>query len=268
MDKKLLGFIGIGNMGGALARAAAAGIDPGQIVLANRTQERAEVLARELGCLAASLEDTARCARFLFLGVKPNAMGDLMRQIVPILRARHDRFVLVSMAAGVPIARIRQLANGDYPVVRICPNTPVAIGRGLVTWCAEGAWAEEMDELKDAMAGAGLWDECREELMDAASVVGGCVPAFTFLFLEALADGGVCCGLSREQALTYAAAAVEGAAALALRGEEHPGALKDAVCSPGGSTIMGVNELENRAFRAAAMNAVTAAWKRTAELGR
>ena len=122
--------------------------------------------------------------------------------------------------------------------------------------------------LAKAMAGAGLWTECPEKQMDAASVVGGCTPAFVYMFIEALADGAVACGMPRAQALEYAAAAVEGAAALCREDGRHPGALKDAVCSPGGSTIRGVLALEQGAFHAAVSQAVIAAVERTKEMGK
>lgn len=267
MDKFLLGFIGTGHMGGALARAAVRSTPPEQVALANRSPEKAAALAAELGCRAVTPEEAARDSKYILLGVKPQMMGDLMRQIVPSLRTRRDRFILVTMAAGLSIERIQQLSNGEYPVMRICPNTPVSVGKGLVAWCAEGAAREETDEFISAMSGAGRWDECSESLMDAASVLGGCTPAFAYMFIEALSDGAVRCGLPRDKALLYAAQAVEGAAALAQNGE-HPGALKDAVCSPGGSTIAGVNALEDRAFRGAVMDAVSAAFRRTTEMGR
>jgi len=195
-------------------------------------------------------------------------MGDLMKQIVPVLRQRNDRFILVSMAAGLTMERIQTLANGDYPVLRICPNTPVGIGKGMTMWGSLDVTEAEEQEFLAAMAGAGDWDRCPEELMDAAMVTGGCTPAFTYMFIEAIADGAVRCGLPRQKAMLYAARAVEGAAALAARMEQHPGALKDAVCSPGGSTIVGVNTLEEHAFRAGVMDAVYAACQRNKELGK
>ncbi len=268
MDGATFGFIGTGNMGGALARAAAKTVDGARLVLVNRSPEKAAALARELGCRTADAEEAARTCRYLFLGVKPQGLRDLAAQLVPTLSKRRERFILVSMAAGVSIERIQALFNGEYPVVRICPNTPVAVGKGLITWCSQGVSSEEMAELTTAMAAAGFWDQVSEKLMDVCSVIGGCTPAFTYLYLEALADGAVRCGLPRDKALAYAARAVEGAAALLAESGRHPGELKDAVCSPGGSTIEGVNVLEERAFRAAAMDAVRAAVDKTAALGK
>lgn len=268
MEKKFMGFIGTGNMGGALARAAVINVAPEEILLSNRHPEKADALGRELGCTVAPVETVAGSCKYIFLGVKPQMMKDLMKQIVPVLRQRRDRFILVSMAAGLSMERIQTLANGDYPVLRICPNTPVGIGKGMTMWCSHDVTKAEEEEFLAAMAGAGEWDYCPENLVDAAMVVGGCTPAFTYMFIEALADGAVRCGLPRQKAMLYAARAVEGAAALAGQMKEHPGTLKDAVCSPGGSTIVGVNTLENHSFRAGVMNAVYSACQRTKEMGK
>lgn len=263
----LLGFIGTGSMGGALARAACVRTAPGDILLANRTPEKARALADALGCAAGTPEEAAG-AKYVFLGVKPKDMAACLAGLAPVLSARRDRFVLVSMAAGLDTAAIQSMAGAAYPVIRLCPNTPAAIGRGLIAWCARDAAPEETAELAAAMAGAGLWDECPEALMDAASVLGGCTPAFVYMFIEALSDGAVRCGMPRAQALRYAAAAVEGAAALCAGSGQHPGALKDAVCSPGGSTIEGVLTLEQAGFRSAASEAIIAAWEKTTRMGK
>ena len=268
MNNKVFSFIGCGNMGGAMARAAAQHMDPSHILLSNRSACKAEELAGELGAKSCTVAEAAEKGHFIFLGVKPQNMRELAEHIVPILRKRNDRFVLVSMAAGVSIERLRTLFNADYPVVRICPNTPVSIGRGLVAWCSQSVTPAEMDTLCSVMAGAGDWDEVGEHLMDVCTVVGGSTPAFAYMFIEALADGAVRCGMPRKKALFYAAKAVEGAAAMVNESGRHPGELKDAVCSPNGSTIVGVNALEEHAFRAAAMDAVCAAVERTTSMGK
>ncbi|HIV48205.1 MAG TPA: pyrroline-5-carboxylate reductase, partial [Candidatus Acutalibacter stercorigallinarum] len=251
------GFIGTGNMGGALARAARKVLSGNQILLSNRTAAKAEALAAELQCRAVDNETAAKEADYLFLGVKPQMMAEMLSSIAPALSSRRDRFVLVTMAAGLTIARIRELAGGDYPVIRIMPNTPAAVGEGMVLYAPGADVTEaEVQTFLDAMAGAGRFSPLPEHLMDAGSAVAGCGPAFVDLFIEALADGGVACGLPRAQALEFAAQMVAGSARLVLESGQHPGALKDAVCSPGGSTIAGVAELENRGFRAAAIQAV------------
>jgi pyrroline-5-carboxylate reductase len=173
------------------------------------------------------------------------------------------------MAAGLTVADIQRMAGKAYPVIRIMPNTPVAVGEGVVLLTVSENVSEEMKKLFcDALSGAGLLDEIPEKLMDAGSAVAGCGPAFACLFAEALADGGVACGLPRDKALTYAAQMLLGTAKLILESGEHPGKLKDAVCSPGGSTIAGVRALEQGNFRGSTMDAVDAAFYRTKELGK
>jgi len=262
-----IGFIGTGNMGSAIARAAARSGLAETILLSNRTPARAEALAAELpGAAVSTNEEVARTARLIFLGVKPQMMQLVLDPLAPILREREDRFVLATMAAGLSCDRIREMAGMDCPVIRMMPNTPAAIGAGVVQYCGKGATVEDLDDFAALLAPAGLVDQVPEGLIDAASAVSGCGPAFAYLFLEALADGGVACGLPRDKALAYAAQMVEGSARMVLEGGKHPGALKDAVCSPGGTTIQGVRVLEERGFRAAAMDAVIAAYEKTLKL--
>lgn len=261
------GFIGAGNMGGALARAACRRLPGGQVLLANRTAEKAQALARELGCRTADNAAVAENADFIFLGVKPQMMADLLADIGPVLAGRQTRFILVTMAAGLTIARIQELAGGPYPVIRIMPNTPASIGEGMILYaCGDGVTKAEAQVFLDAMAGAGRFSPLAEKLIDAGSAVSGCGPAFVDLFIEALADGGVACGLPRAAALEYAAQMVAGSARLVLESGSHPGALKDAVCSPGGTTIQGVRTLEEAGFRGAVMDAVIAAYEKNQDL--
>jgi pyrroline-5-carboxylate reductase len=268
MSKYLLGFSGTGSLGGALATAAWAAGNPERVALSNRTAAKAERLAEELGCDFADNAAIARESRFIFLGVKPNMMARLLASLAPILAERGDRFILVSMAAALPTARIQEMAGGAYPVIRLNPNTPVAVGKGLIPYCAANVTDGEIDELKGEMAMAGVFDELEERLMDAATAVAGCGPAFAYMFVEALSDGGVACGLPRDKALIYAASMLAGAGEMALLSGRHPGALKDAVCSPGGSTIAGVHALERAAFRGTVQDAVIASYQRTQEMGK
>lgn len=138
----------------------------------------------------------------------------------------------------------------------------------MVLYCGLDAEQGDLDSFAALMAPAGLVDPLDEKLIDAASAISGCGPAYVYLFLEALADGGVACGLPRDKALAYAAQTVEGAARMVLESGKHPGALKDAVCSPAGSTIQGVRALEANGFRSAALEAVIAAYDKTLELGK
>ena len=257
-----IGFIGTGNMGSAIAKAAAKSGLAETILLSNRTPAKAAALAEELpGGALSTNEEIARSAQLIFLGVKPQMMAG-------VLAARQDRFVLVTMAAGLSCGRIQDMAGVDCPVIRIMPNTPAAIGAGVVQYCGQGATEEELDSFAALIAPAGLVDPTPEELIDAASAVSGCGPAFAYLFVEALADGGVACGLPRDKALSYAAQMLAGSARMVLESGRHPGALKDAVCSPGGTTIQGVQVLEERGFRGAAMDAVIAAYEKTVKLAR
>ena len=261
----MIAFIGVGKMGGTLARAAVKSVGAEQVVVTSRTQEKAQRFAASCGCAAVTNTEAAERARYLFLGVKPQMMRQMLSEIAPVLRARSDRFLLVSMAAGLSMAQIADLAGGDYPVIRIMPNTPAAVGEGMIPYCTEGAvTAEETAELCRILHCAGRLDPLPERLIDAAGALSGCGPAFVYVFLEALADAAVACGLPRAGATQYAAQTALGAAKMVLETGQHPAALKDAVCSPAGSTIAGVHALE----AGAAENAVLSAYRRSLELGK
>ena len=263
------GFIGTGNMGSALARAVAKAVKAEDILLSDSYAPAAEKLAKELGCNTAAAIDTAANADFIFLGVKPQVISGVLSQLAPVLKARKTPFVLVSMAAGICIGDLRTMAGGDYPVIRIMPNLPASVGSGVILYdVTENVPAEAVEVFREKMRFAGLIDHLPEKLIDAGSALSGCGPAFVCLFVEALADGAVACGLPRAQALQYAAQTVEGTAKMLLQSGQHPGTLKDAVCSPGGSTIAGVAALEQGAFRASVMEAVASAYERTLELGK
>ena len=230
-----IGFIGTGNMGGALARAAAKSgkVD---ILLANRTAEKAQALANAIGA-----------------AVCDNAAA--------------EKPVLISMAAGLTIESIRAMAGGDYPVIRIMPNMPAAVGEGVIFYaCSENCEKADVEAFLSYMAPAGKLFALEEKLQDAGSAVAGCGPAFAAMFLEALADGGVACGLPRAAAIQYAAQMMLGTAKMVLETGEHPDVLKDRVCSPGGTTIQGVRTLEERGMRAAVFDAVIAAYEKNADL--
>lgn len=258
-----IGFIGAGNMGGALATAAAKAVGGDRLLIADTNAEKAAALAATIGATTADNATVAAGSDYIFLGVKPQMMQDMLADLKPHLSGKP---VLITMAAGLSIAVIREWA-GDCPVIRIMPNTPVAVGAGMILYTAhESVTAAQKAAFTDMMAAAGRLDEIPERLIDAGSCVSGCGPAFAYLFIEALADGGVECGLPRAQALDYAAQTVLGAAEMVLQTRRHPGDLKDAVCSPGGTTIAGVHALEAGGFRSLAMDAVTAAYDRTLEL--
>lgn len=263
----VFGFIGTGNMGGALARALRKNAAGEAILLANRSMDKAAALAEALGANPSNNGEIARRADYIFLGVKPQMMAGMLAGIAPILKERQDRFILVTMAAGLTIQRIREMAGGNYPVIRIMPNTPSSIGEGMILYTpSEDVTAQELEVFLASMQGAGRLSGLPEHLMDAGSAVSGCGPAFVDLFIEALADGAVACGLPRAAALEYAAQMVAGSAKLVLESGKHPGQLKDAVCSPGGTTIQGVRALEEGGFRATVMNAVIKAYEKNFDL--
>lgn len=258
---KTYAVIGTGNMGGALARALRKKLPCENIVLFNRTAEKARRLADELGCVLAETACGAiQNADYILLGVKPYMMQGVIDGLKPALRPGH---ILVTMAPGITMERVREMAGGAYPVVRIMPNTPVSVGAGMTLYASDAyVQGEILDTFLDDLAASGRFALLPEHLIDAGSAVSGCGPAFADLFMEALADGGVACGLPRAQALELAAQMLVGAASLVLTGQ-HPGALKDQVCSPGGTTIQGVRALEKGGLRSAVMEAVIAAYEKS-----
>lgn len=266
--KYKLGFIGCGNMGGMLVRAAARVVEPAGIAISGHNAAKAKTLAEATGVAIEENAVIARECEYIFLGVKPQQMADMLGGISRELAARKTAPVLVTMAAGVSMDSICTMAGGDYPVIRIMPNTPVAAGRGMTLCCNNAkVSSQQLDEALDALKETGWIALIEESQIDPGSAVSGCGPAFACMFIDALADGGVKCGLPRNLALTFAAQTLAGAAELMLSTGRHPGMLKDEVCSPGGSTISGVQALENGGFRAACINAVEAAFERTKQLG-
>lgn len=265
MAKYEAGFIGAGSMGGALAQAAVKAMGGERVAVTCSTPEHSTDTAARLGCATETAENILRESRFVFLGVKPQMIAGVVKKLAGDI-ADSDA-IFVSMLAGTSLNRLAELLGGEKKIIRIMPNTPCAVGKGLTLVSANSrVTAEELADFKTLMAASGLLDDLPEHLIDAASAVSGCGPAFVYLFIEALSDGGVACGLPRAQALELAAQTVLGAARMVLDSGEHPGVLKDAVCSPGGTTIAGVRALESHSFRAAAMEAVVAAYDKTCAL--
>lgn len=266
-DTVSVGFIGSGNMGGALAKAAANALGGSHILLSNRTAAKAETLAESLGAKFTDNDTIALGCDYIFLGVKPHLMEGLLHSIQPQLLQRDTPCVLVSMAAGLTIKAIERMAGVPLPVIRIMPNTACAVGEGLTLYdCSDRVTPAQKELFLHILSSSGKLEELDEHLIDAGSAVAGCGGAFASLFMEALADGAVVCGLSRDKAMRYAQQMLLGAARLALESGQHPAQMKDAICSPGGTTIAGVRALEEAGFRGAAMNAVIAAYERTLEL--
>ena len=258
------GFIGCGNMGGAIAKALSQKTK--EIMITDRSG-KAKVLAEELFCTYTDPITVAASCERIFLAVKPQMMQDALAPLKVYLQEHKP--LLITMAAGLQITKIQELVGCELPMIRIMPNTPVQVGKGMTLYCYNDLVDKAtLEDFLNDMAFTGIMDAIPEHLIDSAGVVSGCGPAYMYMFAEALADGAVACGVPRAKALEYAAATLIGAGEILLQTGEHPGKLKDNVCSPGGSTIAGVNVLEQRAFRGAVMDCVKAAYKRNQELGK
>ncbi|MHB9782493.1 pyrroline-5-carboxylate reductase [Streptococcus sp. 10F2] len=256
-----IGFIGIGNMGGALAKAVAQ-VPTTELLLSNHNPAKAQVLAQELGASLASNEDIAIQADVIFLGVKPYLMADLISQLATLAK---PETIWISMAAGITLTSLSQYLPAEY-LVRIMPNTPVGIGQGMTTYSVVNSDLALVVET--LLAPSGQLMQVPENLMDAATALAGCGPAFVYQMIEALTDAGIEQGIQASDAKRLIAQTLLGAAQMVLGSEKHPAQLRQEVTSPGGSTIAGVVSLEKSGFRSALMQAVSAAVQRTQELGK
>ncbi|MBR6502152.1 MAG: pyrroline-5-carboxylate reductase [Clostridia bacterium] len=257
------GFIGCGNMGGALIRAAAKSTK--DIMIADFDVNKANQLANELGLVVGDNQTIATECDRIFLGVKPQVMAEMLGDIKDILADKKP--TLVSMAAGLSTQRIKEFA-GDMPVIRIMPNTPVSVGEGVILYCVSGVSDAVLTDFVNDMQYSGKLYAIDEALMDAGCSVSGCGPAFMYTFASAVAKGGVECGLSESQAIEFAAATMVGAAKMLLTSDKTPDELTSAVCSKGGSTIEGVTVLKNSEFENIVCDCIKAAYKRNKELGK
>ena len=261
------GFIGCGNMGGALAKAVSKADFAKNISLYDLDENKAKTLANEVCGEVADIQKIANECKFIFIGVKPQVIAECLSSIEKSLACSSADPVIVSMAAGVAVSDIKRM-SGHGSVIRIMPNMPVSVGSGVVLATADGVSDEDKAMFEKSMSQAGLFDWIDEKFIDAASALSGCGPAFAYMFAQALSDGAVACGLPRDKAILYAAGTLKGSAEMILHSGKHPEKLKDDVCSPGGSTIMGVKALEDEGMRGAAISAVIAAYNRTKELGK
>ena len=257
------GFIGCGNMGGALIRAAAKTTK--DIMIADFDEQKAIALANELGLAVGDNKTIASNCDRIFLGVKPQVMDEMLGGIKDVLADKKP--TLISMAAGLTTDKIKEFA-GDMPIIRIMPNTPVSVGEGVILYCANGVSDETVNDFVLDMQHSGKLYAIDEALMDAGCSVSGCGPAFMYTFASAVAKGGVECGLSEAQALEFAAATMLGAARMLLTSDKTPDELTSAVCSKGGSTIEGVTILKNSEFESIVTDCIKAAYKRNKELGK
>jgi pyrroline-5-carboxylate reductase len=272
-------------MGNALMKGAAGIVGGDRIGFTDSDKSKAKLAAKNIGAgIYHSNVEAVDKADYIFLAVKPQVLPGVLAEIAPALRERlasGKPAILVSMAAGWSIGKIQAIVGGSgtdvpashapvasVPVARIMPNTPALISMGMIALAASPEVpADKIIGLEKILKSAGIVDRIEEKYMDAVTGLSGSGPAFVYLFIEALADGGVLSGLPRDKALRYAAQTVLGSAAMIGNTGKHPGELKDMVTSPGGTTIAGVAALEAGAFRGTVIGAVEAAYRRSIELG-
>ena len=262
---KKIACIGTGAMGGAIMRAVCNKFDPNNITVSNRTLEKGKSFANDTGCrFADNNKDCIKDAKYIFIAVKPAFLSDLF---VEIKNDIPSDAVVISMAAGVKIEKLESFTKARY--VRIMPNVPAQIAKGMTALsCKDNITSEELSDITEILETAGKVEQVPEKLMDCVTGVSGSGPAFVFMFIEAMADAAVRCGMPRKQAYTYAAQTVMGSAALVLETGKHPGELKDSVTSPAGTTIEGVAALESNGMRNAVIEAVTASYNKSVSLGK
>jgi pyrroline-5-carboxylate reductase len=263
-----LGFLGAGRMATALARGFIhAGLVPADAIIAADPYEPARTAAaKEAGIKTTAFNpDVVKFANVLMLAVKPDQVNEALAE------ARlhfTDKHLLISIAAGVPLARLENALPPGARVIRVMPNTPALVGASASAFALGKAATPEDAQLATKLFSAvGIAFQVKESLLDAVTGLSGSGPAYAFLMIEALSDGGVAAGLPRDIALKLAAQTLLGSAKLLLETGLHPGALKDMVTSPGGTTIEGVHELEKGGVRGALINAVRAATMKSKSLG-
>lgn len=261
-----IGFIGAGNMaeaiiGGLLKKDL---FPAPQIMAFDIRPERLQTLAGRFGIRTAQdAAELAREAECVILAVKPGTI----QGVTGLTRDSLADKLVISIAAGIPVSALQAILGPEARVIRVMPNTPALVLEGASAFCATRACSPDDRALAQKIfSGIGLCLEMEERLLDAVTGLSGSGPAYAFLFIEALADGGVRAGLTRDVALKLAAATVRGAATMVLETGRHPGELKDMVASPGGTTIEGLATLESRGFRSAVIDAVFAAYLKAAGL--
>jgi pyrroline-5-carboxylate reductase len=261
-----LGFLGSGKMATALVQGVVHSgvISPDAILVSDAFPGVAEKLALASGAVEATNAELIRAADAVVLCVKP---GDALDALCSI-RAEATNKLIISIVAGLPIARLQEAAGASVRIVRVMPNTPALVGKGAAAY-ALGATATAADSTltEKVLGGVGEVVRVKEELLDVVTGLSGSGPAYVYLVIEALSDAGVLMGLPRDLSLKLAAQTVAGSAEMVLQTGKHPAALRDEVTSPGGTTIAGLEALEAGAVRSAFLSAVRAATERARELG-
>ncbi|WP_224362075.1 pyrroline-5-carboxylate reductase [Hyalangium versicolor] len=268
MLERTIAFLGTGNMAEAILKGLlrAGTARPEGIIATGRRTERLEELKRAYG--VRTTQDNvaaAREAEIIILSVKPQAMDKLVVQVAPAL---DHRKLIISVAAGVPIAALERRLGAGARIIRTMPNTPSLVGAGACALArGEHASEEDLAVASRIFQSVGTTTVVDENLLDAVTGLSGSGPAYVFLVIEALSDAGVKVGLPRYTALKLAAQTVLGSAQLLIETNAHPGQLKDQVTSPGGTAIAGLHTLEAGGLRTTLINAVEAATRRARELG-
>ncbi len=265
--EKTIGFIGAGNMGGAMIGGMVSSglVTPDQIIASELNGQRRKELEAEFGIRTTSdMLDVVALADYIILAVKPYIYDQVMETIGRKLR---EDQVVISIAAGMPLGRMEAVLGEDTKIVKTMPNTPALVGQGMTAVCTNGKVSEvELEEVMTLFRSFGKAEQVPEHLFDAVIGASGSSPAYMFMFLEAIADAVVKAGMPRQQAYTFAAQAMKGAAEMVLETGQHPGALKDMVCSPGGTTIEAVTVLDQEGLRGAVTKAVDACVKKSIEM--
>lgn len=266
MDKKTIGCIGIGVMGGSLVELMAQQVNPSLISVNDVDSKKRDSFCSKIACnKASSNAELASSCDILLLAVKPQFIDSVLVEIAPDLK---KDCVIVSTVAGKTIASIQEKLLGHTQIIRIMPNLPVKVGSGLIALAHTNDISQEVvDYLCFLFSRAGIIEITDERLMDAVTAISGSGPAYGYVFVDALADAAVKMGMHREQAIRYAAQTLKGAATMILETQKNPNQLKDEVCSPAGTTIAGITRLDECGFRNAVIQAALAAWERAKELG-
>jgi pyrroline-5-carboxylate reductase len=233
-------------------------------MISDAVEERLQEVAGRYGVKAAGGREIAEACRIIFLAVKPQDMGVVLKELEPVIGEEH---VVVSIAAGVPIVRIESGLGGRPGVIRVMPNTPCLVGEGAMALSCGRVSEEDLNMVVEWLKGLGIVRVVPENLLDAVTGLSGSGPAYVYLLIEALSDGGLLCGMQRGMATELAVQTVLGAAKLVKELGEHPALLREKVASPGGTAAAGLFELEAGGVRASVMRAVRAATERSKELG-
>lgn len=261
-----IGLIGIGNMGYAILKGLLHVYKKEEIIFTDVNRKRMEQVSKETGVsFVDSNEACAKSAKYVVLGIKPQFFAPVLKDIAGAVTSEN---VIISIAPGITIDSLKESLGSDKRIVRAMPNTPALLGLGMTGVSYEAALFDEEEKMtiQTFFESFGKLELMSEHLIDVAVCVSGSSPAYVYMFIEALADSAVKHGLPRDTAYRMAAQTVMGSAMMVLETGEHPGKLKDQVCSPGGTAIAGVTTLEEFGFRNAVVKASDACYDKCCSL--